>query len=287
MGVMLDAACPPTCQCDQFQVNCRNADLTTFPKALPLNTRRLHLNSNGIAEINSLELNLLSDLVYLDCSHNRIAEISRLHFIGVVKLVYLDLSYNHLNRIRWTTFGPLTNLITLRLDNNQNLSEIESGAFSTNVGLREVNLSNNALLYLNTTSLRNLEGLKAIYLSGNPWECQCTIADLSEWMYENNETFPDEENTLCTLPKSMVGIPVSMALIKIFDICRTPLGYFDYLFFVIVGFAIFISGIIAASLAGTVMVFLEHHKLFKDDEEEDIKQYRSVRTTGRFTNISL
>ncbi|GCC35058.1 hypothetical protein chiPu_0013538 [Chiloscyllium punctatum] len=287
MGVVLDAACPPKCKCGQFEVNCSNVGLTTFPISLPLNTRRLDLNTNSIEEINSLELNLLGDLVYLDCSHNRIVEISRLHFIGMGKLVYLDLSYNRLRTISGTVFGPLTNLIILRLNNNQNLSEIDSGVFSTNVGLREINLSYNGLLYLNTTSLRNLEGLKSVYLAGNPWECQCTIGHLSEWMFENNETFPDEDNTLCTLPKSMAGIPVSMALIKIFDICRTPLGYFEYLFFVIVGFAIFISGIIVALLTGTLMVFFERQKMFKEDDEEDIKQYRSYKTAVRLTNINL
>ncbi|XP_078075304.1 leucine-rich repeat-containing protein 52 [Mustelus asterias] len=276
MGVMLAAACPPNCTCSQFKVDCKGIALTMFPEPLLLDTRYLDLSKNNIAELSSLELSLLSDLVHLDCSHNQISEISKLHFLSVGKLVYLDLSHNRLRSIGESTFASLTNLIILRLNDNKQLKQIEDGAFATNQGLREINLSNNGLFYLNTTSLKRLQGLKRVYVSGNPWECQCTIAQLSEWIFESNETFPDEANAFCTLPKSMVGIRVSKALIKIFDICHTPLGYFDYLFFVIVGFAIFFSGIIVASLAGAIMVFFERQKVFSEDEDEiDMRPYKS------------
>ncbi|XP_067893861.1 leucine-rich repeat-containing protein 52-like [Heterodontus francisci] len=286
MGVLLAADCPPNCTCQQFIVNCRGKNLKAFPKHVSLNTRHLDIASNSITEINSLELNLLSDLVHLDCSNNKISEISKLDFLGVVKLVYLDLSSNHLQRIARTTFEPLDKLIILKLSHNPELREIEDGAFATNVGLREINLSNNNLSFLNTTSLRSLQGLKTIYLAGNPWECQCTIAVLSGWMFENNSTFPDGANTFCVLPKSMAGISVSKALSKLFDICHTPLDYFDYLFFVVVSFAIFISGIIVASLAGAIMVCVERQRKFTEDEDKiEMQQYKPKRSIVRNTNI--
>ncbi|XP_078417989.1 leucine-rich repeat-containing protein 52 [Cetorhinus maximus] len=276
MGVMLAAACPPECTCSQFKVNCTGKGLTTFPTAIPLDTRHLNLSGNGITEINSLEISLLSDLVHLDCSNNKISEVSNLIFLSVVKLVYLDLSYNRLSKISESTFKPLTNLIILKLNNNRDLKEIEDGAFAANAGLREIDLSNNGFLYLNITSLKHLEGLKAMYLAGNPWECQCTITQLSEWIFQNNKTFPDEASTLCTMPMSMVGIHVSKASTKINNICRTPLDYFDYLFFVMVGFAIFFSGIIVALLVGAIMVFFERHRMFTEDEDEiDMRRYKT------------
>ncbi|XP_067845711.1 leucine-rich repeat-containing protein 52-like [Heptranchias perlo] len=285
MGVMLAAECPPKCKCDQFKVNCRDRNLKAFPNSLPLNTRYLDISGNSITEINSLELSLLSDLVHLDCSNNKISEISKLHFLSIIKLVYLDLSYNNLRRITRTTFEPLANLVVLRLNNNTELNEIEEGAFATNLGLREINLSNNGFLSLNTSSLRRLQGLKFIYVAGNPWECQCTIVQLSEWMFNHNSSFPDGANTFCTLPNSMVGTHVSKALIKIFTICHTPLDYFDYIFFVAVGFAIFLSGIIMASIAGIIMVCFERQRKFIEIEDEIEIQYQSQKSLARFTTI--
>uniref|UniRef100_UPI00398ED34E leucine-rich repeat-containing protein 52 n=1 Tax=Pristiophorus japonicus TaxID=55135 RepID=UPI00398ED34E len=287
MGVMLAAECPPKCICEQLKVNCRDKDLKIFPKDLPLNTRLLDVAGNGISEINSLELSLLSDLVHLDCSNNAISEISNLDFLSVVKLVYLDLSHNRLSIIDGMTFESLTNLIVLKLNDNPELKEIESDAFKKNLGLREINLSNNALSYLNTTTLKKLEGLKVIYLAGNPWDCQCTIGQLSEWIFESNDTFPDADKAICTMPKSLAGIPVDKALFKLFKICLTPLDFYDYLFFVIVGFTIFISGVIVASIAGIVMVYFERKKKFTEDEDEmEMTQFQSMRANMRFMNIS-
>ncbi|XP_038650857.1 leucine-rich repeat-containing protein 52-like [Scyliorhinus canicula] len=287
MGVMLAAACPPKCTCSQFKVVCKGIALTMFPTPLQLDTRHLDLSSNDIAEINSLQLSLLSDLVHLDCSHNKISEISELHFLSIVKLVYLDLSHNRLRILVESTFAPLTNLVILKLNDNKDLNQLDDGVLATNVGLQEIDLRNNGLLYLNTSSIRRLHGLKAVYLAGNPWECQCTISQLSEWIFKNNESFPDEANTFCTAPKSMVGIRVSKALVKIFEVCHTPLGYFDYFFFVIVGFAIFLSGIIVASLTGAIMVFFERKKKFTEDKDEiDMRQYRSNRVVVKLSKVT-
>ncbi|GCB67166.1 hypothetical protein scyTo_0008004 [Scyliorhinus torazame] len=283
---MLAAACPPKCTCSQFKVDCKGIALTMFPTPLQLDTRHLNLASNDIAEIDSLQLSLLSDLVHLDCSHNKISEISKLHFLSVVKLVYLDLSHNRLRNLGESTFTPLTNLVILKLNGNKDLKELDDGIFANNVGLQEINLSNNGLLYLNTSSIKSLQGLKAVYLAGNPWDCQCPISQLSEWIFKHNKSFPDEANTFCTSPKSMVGIRVSKALVKIFEVCHTPLGYFDYFFFVIVGFAIFISGIIVASLTGAILVFFERKKMFTDEEDIDMKQYRSNRVVVRLSKVT-
>ncbi|XP_069793885.1 leucine-rich repeat-containing protein 52-like isoform X3 [Narcine bancroftii] len=267
MGVSLAADCPPMCMCDIFKVNCRSKGLNAFPKSLPLSTRYLDLSDNSISEINSLELNLLSDLVHLDCSYNAISEISSLDFLAGMKLVYLDISYNALKKIGSTTFERLTRLIVLKLNNNK-IQEVHQRAFESNIGLRVLDLRNNSLSFLNVSLIKRLHGLKSVYLSGNPWECQCTIKLLSQWLMESKSTFPDNEDTVCSRPKSMVGIPVSEALSKIFYICVAPLDYFDYIFFVMVGFTIFISGIIVASIVGLFMVCLERHRMVTGNEDD-------------------
>ncbi|XP_072130836.1 leucine-rich repeat-containing protein 52 [Mobula birostris] len=285
VGVTLAADCPSMCICEPFKVTCKGKGLNAFPESLPLNTRHLDLSDNSISEINSLELNLLVDLVHLDCSHNAISEISKLDFLSGIKLVYLDFSYNALKQIGSTTLESLTNLIVLKVNNNK-ISEVQRGAFETNIGLRVLDLRNNNLSFFNVSLIRGLQGLKSVYLSGNPWDCQCTIKLLSQWLKESKVTFPDHKDTVCRSPKSMVGIPVSGALYKLLQICLTPLDYFDYIFFVMVGFAIFISGIIVASITGAIMVCLERHRRNTEKEDEiEIALYQAEGSTVRFNNI--
>ncbi|XP_059840739.1 leucine-rich repeat-containing protein 52-like isoform X3 [Hypanus sabinus] len=201
MGVTLAADCPSMCICEPFKVTCKGKGLNAFPESLPLNTRHLDLSDNSISEINSLELNLLVDLVHLDCSHNAISEISKLDFLSGIKLVYLDFSYNALTQIGSTTFESLTNLIVLKVNNN-NISKVYRGAFETNIGLRVLDLRNNSLSFFNVSLIRGLQGLKSVYLSGNPWDCQCTIRLLSQWLKESKVTFPD-----CSVVASMGSSP--------------------------------------------------------------------------------
>lgn len=179
----ITAGCPERCVCDeQLVVQCSGQRLSTFPNNLPLATRQLIISNNYIDELPALQLNYLSDLVYLDCSSNSLREISESTFGNLRKLVYLDLSYNMFVKIEDQTFGPLASLVMLRLTNNPMLSEIHPSAFIENVALQVLDLSQNNLTMLNVTSLITLPGLRSLGLSGNPWNCVCEIEDLCLWM---------------------------------------------------------------------------------------------------------
>nr|XP_014343140.1 PREDICTED: leucine-rich repeat-containing protein 52 [Latimeria chalumnae] len=142
------AECPWGCTCNSLIVNCSGRQLQQFPSDIPLITRRLILADNNLLELPPLQLNFLSDLVYLDCRNNSITEVSEAAFINILKLVYIDLSYNELTIITDWTFELLVNLVVLKIANNPGLSEIEKDAFSNNTGLRELDLSGNNLTHL-------------------------------------------------------------------------------------------------------------------------------------------
>lgn len=180
----LSAGCPERCVCDeQLVVQCAGQRLSTFPSDLPLATRQLILSNNRIVELPPLQLNYLSDLVYLDCSNNSLTEISESTFGNLRKLAYLDLSFNALAHIEDRTFGALASLVMLRLTDNPNLSDIHPDAFAENEALQVLDISRNNLTVLNVSTLVALPVLRALGLSGNPWRCDCDTEDLCLWVH--------------------------------------------------------------------------------------------------------
>lgn len=189
----LTAGCPDRCVCDdQLVVQCAGQELTLFPNDLPLATRQLIISNNRIGELPALQLNYLSDLVYLDVSNNTLMEISESTFGNLRKLAYLDLSFNTLTQIEDRTFGPLSSLVMLRLTDNPGLSEIHPDAFSENMALQVLDVSRNNLTTLNISSLIALPSLRSLGLSGNPWRCDCETEDLCLWVQIEGFKFQGE-----------------------------------------------------------------------------------------------
>lgn len=195
----LTAGCPDRCVCDdQLVVQCAGQDLTLFPNDLPLATRQLIISNNRIGDLPALQLNYLSDLVYLDCSNNSLTEISESTFGNLRKLAYLDLSFNTLLQIEDRTFGPLASLVMLRLTDNPSLGEIHPDAFSENMALQVLDVSRNNLTALNISSLIALPALRSLGLSGNPWSCDCDTEDLCLWVQIEGFKFQGEDGWSCS-----------------------------------------------------------------------------------------
>lgn len=189
----LTAGCPNRCVCDdQLVVQCAGQELTLFPIDLPLATRQLILSNNRIGTLPALQLNYLSDLVYLDCSNNSLTDISESTFGNLRKLAYLDLSFNTLLQIEERTFGPLASLVMLRLTDNPGLGDIHPDAFSENAALQVLDVSRNNLTSLNISSLIALPALRSLGLSGNPWSCDCDTEDLCLWVQIEGYKFQGE-----------------------------------------------------------------------------------------------
>ncbi|KAG7263351.1 hypothetical protein CRUP_027933, partial [Coryphaenoides rupestris] len=254
----LTAGCPDRCVCDdQLVVQCAGQDLSLFPHDLPLATRQLIISNNRIGDLPALQLNYLSDLVYLDCSNNSLVEISESTFGNLRKLAYLDLSFNNLLQIEDRTFGPLASLVMLRLTDNLGLGEIHPDAFAENIALQVLDVSRNNLTALNISTLIALPVLRSLGLSGNPWRCDCDTEDLCLWD-----------------PPELVGRRLAEVGMQLRADCHLGLGYWDYLFFIAIGFIIFSAGTVSAWVMGVLMVLYERYtkrrgeELDSDDEEE-------------------
>ncbi|XP_019752398.1 leucine-rich repeat-containing protein 52 [Hippocampus comes] len=263
----LTAGCPDRCVCDdQLVVQCAGRELTQFPADLPLATRQLIISNNRIGELPALQLNYLSDLVYLDCSNNSLAEISESTFGNLHKLAYLDLSFNALLQIDERTFGPLGSLVMLRLTDNPGLREIHADAFAENAALQVLDVSRNNLSAFNVSGLIGLPALRSVGLSGNPWKCDCDTEDLCLWVQIENFKFQDEGQTVCQSPAELTGRRLAELGMQLRADCHQGLGYWDYLFFVAIGFVIFSAGTVSAWVMGVLMVLYERYSKRKSEE---------------------
>lgn len=287
---VLTPGCPDRCVCDdQLVVQCAGQHLTTFPVNLPLATRQLIISNNRIVELPPLGLNYLSDLVYLDCSNNSLTEISESTFGNLRKLAYLDLSFNSLTRIEDRTFGPLASLVMLRMTDNPGLSHIHPDAFAENAALQVLDVSRNNLTTLNITSLIALPALRSVGLSGNPWSCECDNEDLCLWVHLEGFKFQDEGQTVCNSPADLEGRRLGEVGVELRTLCHQTLGSWDYLFFVLIGFAIFAAGTVSAWIMGVIMVLYERYIKKKDqqvdpDEEGDILETGTSESNGNLNS---
>ncbi|XP_073448954.1 leucine-rich repeat-containing protein 52 [Aquarana catesbeiana] len=266
--VELGTCCPKECTCEHLLVNCTDRQLEEFPSGIPMDTRQLILTHNNLTYLPSVDLNLLIDLVYLDCSHNILGSSLEATFIAM-SLVYLDLSYNNITKITSATFYLLTSLVVLKLSDNPNLEEIEKDAFANNTGLRQLDLSRTALTYLDVTTVSELPSLRTLGLSSNPWDCYCPLKEFLKWVMETDIYFTDEENMTCTTPAHIHGELLKNTEKHINLMCFTNLYEKDYIFLMLVGFVIFGSGTVVAWITGVCIVIYDRLCGSSEDDEDE------------------
>lgn len=192
--------------------------------------RRLHLDYNllGYLEIHTFTGTMIQ---HLGLSHNRINGISSCAFCNS-SIALLDLSYNYLKDLQSVilmdsgntltnlklSYNPLTvevvagilqqlpNLRELSLS-SINLSRLTSGMFYNNIKLEYLDLSNNLLYNMSTSSidflsnltvldlsfnkfkalnvslLSTFDSINHVYLDGNPWSCtECDFTEMLQWI---------------------------------------------------------------------------------------------------------
>ncbi|KAM4022084.1 uncharacterized protein ACNLHF_027338 [Anomaloglossus baeobatrachus] len=183
----------------------------------------LYLTDNLLTEISDGSLKGLTQLRWLDLGFNMISTISKEAFKDSVYLRKLDLQNNLLSNV--PSFKSKINLQMLRLSGNRirklsstslsrNLKSV-SELYVDNTGLKKVSsLALSRLRRLDVLDLRNnsltslpvsqLKSSTTIYLTGNPWKCDCSIAELYVrlLMWKKNDA---EQEVQCKNPKGLEG----------------------------------------------------------------------------------
>ncbi|XP_075688426.1 leucine-rich repeat transmembrane protein FLRT3-like [Rhinoderma darwinii] len=184
----------------------------------------LYLKYNLLTEVSDGTLKCLTQLRWLDLGFNMISNISKDAFNDTIYLRKLDLQNNLLTSVP-SFFKSKINLQMLRLTGNR-IRKLSSASFSRNMktlrelyvdnmGLKKVaSLAFSRLRRLDVLDLRNnsltslsvsqLKSSTIVYFTGNPWKCDCSIAELYIRLLLGNKNGPEQEVT-CKSPKGFEG----------------------------------------------------------------------------------
>ncbi|KAM9803185.1 nyctalopin [Syngnathus typhle] len=178
----------------------------------------LNLQEN---RINVIHDGAFQDLVRLEnfyLNDNLLSDLPRLAFKGLSRLKMLNLGGNRLTNISKTWFSDLLELEILYLDRNQ-LVYIEEGTFENLTSLITLHLNSNNLTTLPFPVFQPIFFLGRLYLFKNPWECDCSLEWLKEWM----ENYNLVRDIPCSSPTSVAGLDLGeVVFAKVNGTCIDP-----------------------------------------------------------------
>nr|XP_020634350.1 leucine-rich repeat-containing protein 52-like [Pogona vitticeps] len=276
-------SCPLECSCLNLKVNCQGKGLDHVPDSFPLTTRELILTNNYFKSIPPLEITYLHELVYLDCSHNLIELDGDTSFPASEKLAYLDLSHNRLTDILSRTFSQLPRLVLLNISSNPMIKKIHEDAFVPVPILRYLDASFCGLDTLTVNTFDHLNDLHTLGIKGNPWDCNCTFLEFSNWLRQtirgHGHAKPrieliDQEQITCKTPPKVEGWPVFSAEDEIHHDCLLHVAITDLLLLGLITFCIFIGGTAVAWLIGMITVVFHHPVMKVGDESDDDDEFK-------------
>nr|KAF6397266.1 leucine rich repeat containing 52 [Rousettus aegyptiacus] len=142
--------------------------------------------------------------------------------------------------------------------------------FANTSSLRYLDLRNTGLQTLDHAAFQGLLTLHTLYLSGNPWRCNCSFLDFTIYLIVTHLNHPDAPNATCVAPMELAGWPIAQVGNPLRYMCITHLDQQDYLFLLLIGFCIFSAGTVAAWLTGMCAVIYQHtHRKSSETEDED------------------
>jgi Leucine-rich repeat (LRR) protein len=175
-------------------------------------TKLTHLSMtyNEITEIITGTFEKMSRLEYLDLEYNEIEHFEVGVFSGLNNLKYIDLRGHKLWYLHSDLFVGLPNLEQLHLTDNpdlqiptdqlfissHSLSHLNIRArsvrsfsvetFANVTALEPLDLSSNSLSTVHINILKALRKLSALYLYGNPLQCDCQLQEAWRWCQDHN-----------------------------------------------------------------------------------------------------
>ncbi|XP_069621469.1 leucine-rich repeat-containing protein 19 [Ranitomeya imitator] len=194
------------CQ-DSQEENLSGKNLTNIPKMNSTDIRILNLSQNRISLSTADQKSLASyvNLTKLDLRQNAITTLRNHYFTALATLEVLILKNNQITSVDETALAGLNNLKILDLSFNL-ITQLPANIQIPSVNLQTFNLQNNSLSNLVIKeALRDLKRPLNLTLSGNPWNCTCSLISLALWLDTNMVVLENEDSTLCAAPDNMIN----------------------------------------------------------------------------------
>ncbi|XP_059822169.1 nyctalopin [Hypanus sabinus] len=169
-----------------------------------VNLKYLNLQDNKIAVIHDKGFKDCAKLEYLYLNDNLLNNLPEFAFKELRLLKMLNLGGNFLVNVSSTWFSELAELEVLFLDRNE-ITYIEEEAFENLTSLISLHLNSNNLTTLPFSVFQPVYFIGRLYVFRNPWECDCKMEWLKEWM----ENYKLVRDIPCASPEAVAGMDLS------------------------------------------------------------------------------
>ncbi|XP_018412041.1 PREDICTED: leucine-rich repeat-containing protein 19 [Nanorana parkeri] len=200
--------------CKNKECSWVNSNLTEIPTSIPKDIIKLNLAQNNISSDKLTEeaLKQYPNLTELNLSSNNIKTLSNAIFSGLTKLEVLVLKENGITTVEVLVFQGLEFLRILDLSYNE-IIELPTNILQPFKQLQELNLQNNSMTNLDIKdALTDLKTPLNITLSGNQWNCSCSLMHLSECLNDSTVILENEDITMCSTPENMKSYTIKAIL---------------------------------------------------------------------------
>uniref|UniRef100_A0A673H3L2 Slit homolog 2 protein-like n=1 Tax=Sinocyclocheilus rhinocerous TaxID=307959 RepID=A0A673H3L2_9TELE len=208
-----DLACPEKCRCEGTTVDCSGQKLTKIPDHIPQYTAELRLNNNEFTVLEATGIfKKLPQLRKINLSNNKITDIEEGTFEGASGVNELILTSNRLESVHYSMLKGLGGLRTLMLRSNK-ISCVNNSSFTGLSSVRLLSLYDNLITSMSLGAFDTLHSLSTLNLLANPFNCNCHLAWLGEWLRKKRIV---TGNPRCQSPYFLKEIPIQDVAIQDF-----------------------------------------------------------------------
>nr|XP_055061421.1 slit homolog 2 protein isoform X3 [Misgurnus anguillicaudatus] len=208
-----DLACPEKCRCEGTTVDCSGQKLTKIPDHIPQYTAELRLNNNEFTVLEATGIfKKLPQLRKINLGNNKITDIEEGTFEGANGVNELILTSNRLESVHYSMLKGLGGLRTLMLRSNK-ISCVNNSSFTGLSSVRLLSLYDNLITSMSPGAFDTLHSLSTLNLLANPFNCNCHLAWLGEWLRKKRIV---TGNPRCQSPYFLKEIPIQDVAVQDF-----------------------------------------------------------------------